>query len=211
MTAAHFEDARQEEDAAQLAVWLLVVSELLLFAGLFAIYVYTRATAPEAFAAGVHHMAKPLGTANTFVLLTSSLAAAVSVSALRANRRGQALTCIGVTLVLGLVFLVIKTVEYRGHLHEGMGPAMLAARATEGGMPRATALFMSLYWLMTGLHALHVVGGMSAFAWAGTRIVRRTVTPERAHPLELVTVYWHFVDLVWIFLWPAFYLTGTIG
>ena len=156
-------------------------------------------------------MAKPLGTANTLVLLTSSLAAAVSVSALRANRRGLALTCIGVTLVLGLVFLVIKTVEYRGHLHEGMGPAMLAARATGGGMPRATALFMSLYWLMTGLHALHVVGGMSAFAWAGTRIVRRTVTPERAHPLELVTVYWHFVDLVWIFLWPAFYLTGTIG
>lgn len=210
MTAAHFEDAKQEADAAELGVWLLVVSELLLFAGLFAIYVYTRAAYPDAFAAGIHHMSRALGTTNTFVLLTSSLSAALAGAAMKANRRGLALACIGFTLLCGLAFLGIKSIEYRGHLHEGMGPTMFAAAAEAGGMPRATALFFSLYWLMTGLHAAHVVGGMGGFLWAAHRVHRRTITAERPHPLELVTVYWHFVDLVWIFLWPAFYLTATI-
>jgi cytochrome c oxidase subunit 3 len=202
--ASHFEDARQEADAARLAVWILVVSELLLFAGLFALYAATRASDPAAFAVGVHHMAKGLGTANTFVLLTSSLTAALALGELRAGRSRRALGLVFVTLLFGAAFLVIKTIEYRGHLAEGLGPAMTA----RGDLPRATALFVTLYWLMTGLHALHVVGGMTAFAWAGQRMIRGTVSAERSHPLELVTVYWHFVDLIWIFLWPAFYLTG---
>lgn len=205
--ASHFEDARQEADAARLAVWILVVSELLLFAGLFALYAATRAADPPAFVAGVHHMAKGLGTANTFVLLTSSLTAALALAELRAARAGRAVGFIAVTLLFGAAFLVIKTVEYRGHLAEGLGPAMTA----RPDLPRATALFVTLYWLMTGLHALHVVGGMTAFAWVGRRVVKGTVGADRSHPLELVTVYWHFVDLIWIFLWPAFYLTGGGG
>jgi cytochrome c oxidase subunit III len=202
--AEHFQDARQEADAARLAVWLVVVSELLLFAGLFALYAATRQATPAAFREGVKHMAVGLGTANTFVLLTSSLSAALALASLHAGRRGLSLGLVGFTFVLGGVFLAVKSVEYSGHLAEGMGPAM-AARAD---LPRATALFVTLYWLMTGLHALHVVAGMGAFAWAALRIMRGTIGPTRAHPLELVTVYWHFVDLVWIFLWPAFYLTG---
>jgi cytochrome c oxidase subunit 3 len=202
--ADHFEDARQQADAARLAVWLLVVSELLLFAGLFALYAATRASAPAAFEEGVRHMAKGLGTANTFVLLTSSLTAALAHAALRDGRRGAALGLVGATMLCGALFLVIKTVEYRAHLAEGMGPAMAARE----GLPRATALFMTLYWLMTGLHALHVIGGMGAFTWVGLRIRKGRVNATYSHPLELVTVYWHFVDLVWIFLWPAFYLTG---
>lgn len=203
--AEHFQDARQEADAARLAVWLVVVSELLLFAGLFALYVATRAAAPAAFAEGVAHMSKSLGTTNTFVLLTSSLTAALGLASLHAGRRRVALALIGATLLLGAAFLTIKAIEYSHHLDEGLGPAMVA----RADLPRATALFVTLYWLMTGLHALHVCAGMGAFAWVGLRIVRGSVGEARAHPLELVTVYWHFVDLVWIFLWPAFYLTGA--
>lgn len=205
--ASHFEDARQEADAARLAVWILVVSELLLFAGLFAIYIATRAAAPAAFEEGVRHMAKGLGTANTAVLLTSSLSAALALAALRDGRARAALGFIAGTLALGGVFVVMKTIEYRGHLAEGLGPAMSA----RSDLPRATALFVTLYWLMTGLHALHVALGMTAFAWVARRIGRGEVSAARSHPLELVTVYWHFVDLMWIFLWPAFYLTGGGG
>jgi len=195
--ADHFASAEHESDAAHLAVWVLVASEMLLFAGLFALYAAMRVAHPVAFRDGVGHMALALGTTNTFLLLTSSLTAALAVFALKEGRRGLTLALTAATMLLGLVFLALKGAEYADHLHHGLGPDH--------------AVFFTLYYLMTGLHALHVIGGLGAFSWASVQVLRGRASAERPHPFELVTVYWHFVDLVWIFLWPAFYLTGGGG
>lgn len=192
-------------DAAELGVWLLVVSEVLLFAGLAALYVTTRLAEPEAFTAGIAHMNGPLGALNTALLLTSSVVVALATTALEADRRRVASGLVLLTLALGATFLAVKVIEYRGHLAEGLGPTLTAGGARAAGLPRAAALFVSLYWLTTALHGLHVLAGLAALAWAALRLRR---PGPGAGVLPLVAVYWHFVDVVWIFVWPAFYLGG---
>ena len=168
-----------------LAVWIVIASEALLFAGLFALYWSYRAEYPAQFATGIAKDVHWIGALNTGLLLTSSFAIAWSILMTRQGRRGAATISLAATLVLGAAFLFFKLYEWNLHVHEGVVPG--------------SSLFFTLYYLMTGLHALHVIAGMTLVTWV-------TLRRERGIALDLVALYWHFVDVVWVFLWPMFYL-----
>jgi len=175
----------------RIAVWVVIASEALLFAGLFALYASYRAEYPPMFLAGVRTDVAWMGGTNTFLLLTSSFCIALAIALVRAGRRG-ATPCIVAVLVLGCGFLALKVAEWSEHLRAGIVPA--------------GSIFFTLYYGMTGLHALHVVAGLALVTWISIRLRRGRVTRERHLSLELVALYWHFVDVVWVFLWPMFYL-----
>jgi cytochrome c oxidase subunit 3 len=198
----HFETLAVQAHAAKLGMWVFLASEVLLFGALFTLYAASRVEHPGAFHEGIRHTSRVLGTVNTLVLLTSSFSVAAAVHALRERRRGLAFVLLSVSLLLALAFLVFKGVEWSEHIREGIvpggGTAFFQAHPASG-LP----LFFTLYYVMTGLHALHVIVGSAVLAWCALRL--RTLEP---HVLEVSGLYWHLVDIVWIFLWPIFYLTG---
>lgn len=201
-----FESLAKQEHAARFGMWIFLGSELLLFAGLFAIYVAYRTQYPRAFAQGVHHNALELGTLNTVVLIVSSFTIAWAIHSLRRSRRRVALRMIALTIVLGSMFLVFKGVEYAAHFREGIYPGRYYAF---DGLPEyGGQLFFTLYYFMTGLHALHMLGGLAVMAWLWVRVRQKKTTATAHTELELGALYWHLVDSIWIFLWPLFYLTG---
>jgi cytochrome c oxidase subunit 3 len=201
-----FEDLEKQTHAARIGMWLFLASEVLLFAGLFALYVAYRATHSEAFVAAAHHNDVLVGTVNTCVLVTSSFTVAWGLHLHRAGRDRPASIFIAGTVLLGAVFLCVKAFEYRGHFEHGILPGAHYAFAELPGY--GARLFFTLYYFMTGLHALHVIGGMTALAILARRVARGRL--RRAHPvaLENAALYWHLVDAVWIFLWPLLYLGG---
>ncbi len=194
-----YDTIERQHRAARLAMWIFLGSELLLFAGLFALYAAYRFAYSEGFRAAAAHANLALGTINTFILLTSSLTVALS---LRAPRRRMVLL-LGLTIALGLAFDVLKAVEYAGHLADGLAPGHYF---TFTGLPAGANLYFTLYFTLTGLHALHVTGGVCVLAWLAFRARRGAFTPDNHLALELGALYWHLVDLVWIFLWPLLYL-----
>jgi cytochrome c oxidase subunit III len=207
----HFQDLERQAHAARLGMWVFLASEILLFAGLFALYASYRAHFPVAFGWAVEHNIRALGTLNTAVLICSSYAVASSVHAMRKGNGRLASLLLGFALLCGVGFLVIKGIEYTGHFREGLFPGGHGAFFDENP---ATGLkvFYTLYFLMTGLHGVHVLVGMGVLGWLLVKIRRGTLAPPFTHPLELGAVYWHLVDIVWIFLWPIFYLTpGASG
>ncbi len=201
-----FEDLEKQTHAARFGMWVFLGSELLLFAGLFGLYAAYRALYPAAFAEGVHHNSLAIGTTNTVVLIASSFTVAWSIHAVRRDRRRAALGMLAATMVLGALFLVFKGVEYAGHFEQGVYPGRYYAAAELPG--RGPQVFFTMYYFMTGLHALHMVGGLAVMAWLTRSVARRRTTAEHHTALELGALYWHLVDGIWIFLWPLFYLTG---
>jgi cytochrome c oxidase subunit 3 len=185
-------------------MWVFLGSELLLFAGLFGLYTAYRAQYPADFASGVHHNELAIGTTNTVVLIVSSFTVAWSIHALRRDRRGVAIGALLVTMALGLLFLILKGVEYAHHFRDGVLPGHHYAYAELPG--HGARLFFTLYYFMTGLHALHMVGGLAVILWLTSRVWRRRTTRYAHTELEMGALYWHLVDSIWIFLWPLFYL-----
>ena len=203
---AWFESADKQRHAAHLGMWLFLTSEVLLFAGLFGLYAAFRVVYPEEFAAAARHNHAIIGTVNTVVLITSSFAVAWAIHSVAAGRRTVATFCLGVTVVLGGVFLALKGLEYRDHVHEGLLPGVYYASTALPG--RGARLFFTLYWFMTALHGLHVVGGMLALTVVAILTWRGRMRAGYHTPLENVGLYWHLVDVIWIFLWPLLYLVG---
>lgn len=204
-----FSGVEQQREAAKLGMWIFLATEVLFFGGLFAGYAAYRFLYPEAFQEGSHHMDLTLGAANTAVLLTSSCTMALSLGALHAGRTGRALALLGASFLLGLIFLGIKAVEYRHHVLDHLFPG--SRFQFEGELAGPVELFFWLYFTMTGLHALHViigVGVIGAMAWL---VQRGRVNRERFLPLEVAGLYWHFVDIVWVYLFPLLYLAGVRG
>lgn len=203
--AAHFESPGTQEHAARLGMWVFLGSELLLFAGLFALYAAGRVGNPAAFREGIAHAAKTIGSVNTGVLLVSSTSVALAVAA---ARRGERRLCIGamlVTLLLGALFLTLKLTEYRHHFQEGIYPG--GAGSFFAAHPRpGLALFWTLYFVSTGLHAVHVCVGLLILGLTLLRFMKGKVAQARPYALENAALYWHLIDLIWIFLWPLFYL-----
>jgi len=197
-------NAYLEERRYRIAVWIVIASEALLFAGLFALYANYRTEYPHAFGEGVQEDIQWMGGANTFILLTSSFMIAYAIHLMRHGRAAIASWLLIGVIVCGGAFLVLKLAEWGQHAHEGIVPGIGYYTGTFHG--RGTVLFFTLYYLMTGLHALHVIAGMFLVTWVFLRVRARTITPERHMALELVALYWHFVDVVWVFLWPMFYL-----
>jgi cytochrome c oxidase subunit 3 len=177
---------------------------MLLFAGLFALYAAYRAMYRASFHDAASHMSLVLGSVNTFVLLLSSLTVALAVWAVRATRPRLAVFLIVATLVLAAAFLVIKGSEYASHFAEGIYPGQYYAFAA---LPQpGVRIFFTLYYFMTGLHALHVLAGMGILLWCLWHTARGHFTAAQHTGLELGAMYWHLVDLIWIFLWPLLYL-----
>jgi cytochrome c oxidase subunit 3 len=179
------------------AVWVVIASEALLFAGLFTLYAAYRNEHAAEFHVAARRNLAVIGGVNTMILLTSSFYMAVGVHAARRNRARSARRALAAVLVLGGAFLVLKALEWSIHLSDGITPG------AAGDLPtRGSVLFFALYYLMTGLHAAHVVAGLALVAWVRAVVRTRATTPA----VELVGLYWHFVDAVWVFLWPLFYL-----
>jgi cytochrome c oxidase subunit III len=204
--AHHFEDLDQQREAATLGMWLFLVTEVLFFGGLFAVYSVYRSWYPGAFAAASHEMVVWAGTLNTVVLITSSLTMALAVHAAQLGHRRTLLWFLSLTMLLGLVFLGVKAFEYYTEFAEHHLPG--AGFAFEPMYARQAQIFFSLYFLMTGLHALHMIIGLGIMAVMFWWSWRGTITKEYASPIEISGLYWHFVDIVWIFLFPLLYLIG---
>lgn len=203
--AEHFFSEEQREQAARLGMWVFLGSESLLFAGLFALYAGYRAEAPALFAVCVHHSERLLGSINTLILLVSSTCAALGVAALRRDTPKRCAAWLGVTILLGAGFLAIKIYEYAKHLHAGIAPGNATTFFSQYTGGRSTP-FWTLYYATTGLHAVHVTVGIGVLLFATTGALRGTLNATRAYPLENAVLYWHLVDLIWIFVWPLYYL-----
>jgi cytochrome c oxidase subunit 3 len=201
----HFDTLEQQFDASVLGMWAFLVTEVLFFGGLFMAYIVYRTWYPASFAAGSHHLDVTLGMTNTMVLIASSLTMALAVWAGQQGNRTRQLLFLGLTLVFGLVFLGIKGVEYAEKFHDHLVPG--ANFAWEGeGVAQQVQIFYSLYFAMTGLHALHMVVGAGIITTLMVMAARGRFTRQWSTPLEIGGLYWHFVDIVWIFLFPLLYL-----
>jgi cytochrome c oxidase subunit 3 len=206
--ADHFESLERQAHAARFGMWVFLATEVLLFGALFALFTTYQVRFPEAFHIGVEHNTKLLGSINTGVLLVSSTLVAGAVHAVRDGHKTRAIVLVCGTVFLGLVFLAIKLTEYGKHFEEGIYPGGVGSFFTEHGIHGAHGLpeFWTLYYAMTGLHAIHVTIGSSVLAVLAYGLHGGWVTSETAHRLEVGAIYWHLVDVIWIFLWPLFYL-----
>ena len=181
-------------ESARLGIWLFLATEVLLFGGLFTAYTVFRMQEPAMFHAGSLKLNRLLGAANTVVLICSSLTVALGLAAIREGKRRLLVTCLSLTLLLAALFLGIKSVEYAEHFSRREFPG--------------TDLFFSLYFMMTGLHAFHVLAGMTLFSGILWLAHSGKFTAEYHTPVEISGLYWHFVDIVWIYLFPLLYLIG---
>jgi cytochrome c oxidase subunit 3 len=206
--AHHFENLEQQREAGALGMWVFLVTEIMFFGGLFMAYMVYRLWYPEAFAAASHHLDVPLGGVNTAALICSSLTMAMAVHSAQVGNRRSTITYLALTLLLGLVFLAIKFVEYKHKFEEGLVPGPGFKFEPERHFSDAQ-IFFSLYFAMTGLHALHMVIGVGALSVLIAMAWRGKFSPEYHAPVELSGLYWHFVDIIWIFLFPLLYLVGT--
>ena len=203
----HFETLDQQHEASTLGMWIFLVTEVMFFGGLLMAYLVYRVWYPEAWAEGSLELDIVLGGVNTVVLIGSSLTMALAVRAAQTGAPRATVRWLLLTMGLGLTFLVIKVFEYEHKfaLNHVPGPNFVF----EGPHADQVQIFLSLYFSLTGLHALHMIVGfvlLSVIAWMAHR---RRFTPEWYTPVELSGLYWHFVDIVWIFLFPLLYLLGA--
>jgi cytochrome c oxidase subunit III len=180
--------------AARLGIWAFLATELLLFGGLFTAYAQFRISHAELFHLEHLKLNRLLGALNTVLLLTSSLSMALGIAAIRQGRQRLLQVCLSLTLALAGGFLFIKYLEWSEDFSHGLFPA--------------TNLFFGLYFMMTGLHGIHVLLGMAVMVWLLLRARRGAFSPDYNTPVEITGLYWHFVDLVWIYLFPLLYLVG---
>ena len=208
--AHHFDSLGQQREASTLGMWVFLATEVLFFGGLFAAYSIYRSWYPDAFAAASHTLDLTLGAVNTAALITSSLTMALAVHASQTGERRLGIVFLVATMALGALFLGIKGVEYAHKFAEHHVPGALF-QFEEPALAGHAQLFFSLYFVMTGLHALHMVIGLGILAWMLVWTWNGTIGREYASPMEISGLYWHFVDIVWIFLFPLLYLIGRHG
>ncbi len=196
-------DEHYDAEGAKIGMWLFIFTELLLFGGLFIIYSVYRFKNQDAFHLAGEELNVTIGTINTIILLVSSMTIAMSTSSLAKGQKGLTLFLTSITLVLAFAFLVNKYFEWGTKFGHGIYPGSQHMMDT---MSQGEILFFGLYFVMTGLHALHIIVGMVVIGFAIAGVVKGKVNPERASLLENSGLYWHLVDLIWIFLFPLFYL-----
>lgn len=202
--AHHFENLEKQQHAARLGMWLFLATEVLLFTALFAAYAVYRYLFTPDFQAASRGLATWIGLVNTLVLVTSSFTVAMGFDRARRGDGKGTRALFFVSVLLALVFLGFKYVEYSHHFHAGELPGRYyTATDLQGpGVP----MFFALYFLITGLHAIHVVVGMTVLAIIGLKAGRGAYGHEYNVPVELAALYWHLVDLIWIFVFPLIYL-----
>jgi len=201
-----FEDIEQQRSAAQLGMWIFLATEVLFFGGLFLAYTVYRSLYPQTFAAASHHTEVILGGINTGILLFSSTLMALAVRAAELRNRKQLVWLLLVTAFLGIVFMAIKSVEY----HKDFVEHLVPGSHFEWEEPHRlhAEIFFWLYFAMTGLHAIHVIVGIFVLLTLAALARLGKFTTGHHTPVEVAGLYWHFVDIVWIFLFPLMYLAG---
>jgi cytochrome c oxidase subunit III len=204
--AHQFEDIEQEREANVLGMWVFLATEIMLFGTLFVAYASYSWVHREVFAEASRHLDLTLGSINTVVLLTSSLTMALAVRATMTNKPRSQVLFLGLTMLLGLVFVAIKFSEYLEKFHEGLIPGLAFHPPDES--PQITALFFGFYFVMTGLHAVHMLIGVALLAFLAFFAWRGRFSSANYLPVEMGGLYWHFVDVVWIFIFPLMYLIG---
>ena len=194
----------RDDLGSRLGMWLFLMTEIVLFSGLFICYSYMRSRYPAEFHHAGTELNVKLGVINTLVLLTSSLTVVLSIVAIQRSEKKRAMGLLGATIALGFVFLVIKSFEWAAKFHHGLYPNSPHL----GTLPPGEQVFFGLYFTMTGLHGLHVLVGIGVLAvmlwWVATDRIRA----DRYIHLENSGLYWHLVDVIWIFLLPLFYLAA---
>ena len=224
----HFENMEQQREAGTIGMWVFLVTEIMFFGGMFLAYALYRSYFPAAFASASNHLDITLGAVNTGVLILSSFTMAMAVYFTQVGKQRPQIIALVLTLILGLAFLGIKAVEYRekytdrlipGHLFSGapFGPAVQGhdepmdphkLHLLPGATLKQVEMFYWIYFAMTGMHALHMIIGAGLLIFLIIWSMRGRFDPEYHGPVEVVGLYWHFVDIVWIFLFPLLYLLG---
>lgn len=204
--AHQFDDRAQQAEAVSIGMWAFLVQEILFFGGLFTGYAVYRSYYPEAFIEGSHHLDIFLGGFNTVVLIASSLTMALAVHAAQTSKRVQLVFFLLATLFLGFVFLGVKVIEYSDKFHHHLIPGFNFF--WEGPHARQVQIFYSFYFAMTGMHALHMIIGAIVITPIIFMAIRGRFSERYYAPVEIFGLYWHFVDIVWIFLFPLLYLIG---
>jgi len=211
---SHFDDREQQDASTKLGMWTFLATEVMFFGGLITAYVVYRAISPHEFALASRHLKLWLGCINTVVLLTSSLAMAMAVRSAQLHQRREVIRFLLLTMVLGLCFLGIKAVEYYQEYREFLIPG-LNFRLPEHDVPTSDPsdlgakrfeMFFVLYFFMTGLHALHLIIGIVLLGVMAYLVWRRWFSGGGEAQIEVAGLYWHFVDVVWVFLYPLLYL-----
>lgn len=208
--AHHFDTPAQQFDAAKLGMWAFLAQELLFFSGLFVAYGVYRSWYPEMFKLASHQLNKEMGAFNTVVLLFSSFTAAMAVRSAQLGKQKATGNFILVTIACALGFLVVKYFEYSHKFHSGLLPGRyFDPHHLEHGvttLPNEASSFFSIYFMTTGVHGVHVVVGIGVMIWIWIRNQRGEFSKEFFTPVDIVALYWHLVDLVWIYLFPLLYL-----
>ncbi len=203
----HFDDMAQQIEASTLGMWVFLVTEIMFFGGLFTAYLVYRYSYAEGFAEASHHLNVTWGAINTIVLIVSSLTMAMAVRSAQISAPPKTqVGWIGATMVLGMAFLGVKAIEYTDKFTHNLVPG--PNFHWEGKHPAAAEIFYSLYFCMTGLHAMHMIVGLGIMTVIGIMAWRRQFDGDYYTPVEVAGLYWHFVDIVWIFLFPLLYLIG---
>lgn len=206
----HFVSSEQQFDSAKLGMWVFLITEILLFSGMFVAYAVFRQWHPETFAAASATLNQMWGTVNTIVLLTSSLTVALSIHYIKQDKVKQCVYYLLGTLGLAGAFMVVKYFEYTAKFEHGVFPGggfdPHGAHYEHLAEMAAAPQFFSIYFVMTGIHGFHVIMGMLVFLWVGWRAWRGAFSDEYYTPVELTGLYWHLVDIIWIFLFPMLYL-----
>jgi cytochrome c oxidase subunit 3 len=221
----HFDTPEQQFDASKLGMWVFIATEILMFGGLFVAYGIFRAQEPQIFFKAHEHLDKVMGAVNTIVLLFSSLTAALAVRSSQLGKKNATTLYLVITILCACAFLVVKYFEYSHKFHDGFLPGRCFGHPNFGdsclvsgwgtvqpkavhGLPPRANMFFALYFMMTGLHGVHVVVGMSILGWVLYKNLKGTFSAEYFTPVDIGALYWHLVDLVWIYLFPLLYLVG---
>ena len=202
----HFADVHQQEESAKLGMWLFLLTEVLLFGGLFCFYAIYRSWNPDMFHNAHAYLDVWMGATNTVVLIVSSLTMALAIRSMQLGKRKLTIWFLTGTVLLACAFMVIKYFEYSHKIHLGQLPGKWYF--FEGIAGTNPHIFFSAYFLMTGLHGFHVLGGIGVISWLIIKTARGSFSPAYYTPIEMTGLYWHLVDLIWIFLFPLFYLIG---
>ncbi len=204
--AHHFDKADTQFDAARMGIWLFLVTEVLFFGGLFCAFFIYRGWYFDSFVEAHHHLDKQMGALNTLFLITSSLTMALAVRAAQMTKKDQATRMLIATFFLAGLFLVVKYFEYSHKIHDGLLPGKWFH--AEGFTTTHPGTFFAIYFVMTGIHGLHVLIGMGLILWILLRNMKGEFSSRYYAPVEGVGLYWHLVDLIWIYLFPLLYLVG---
>jgi cytochrome c oxidase subunit III len=203
----HFTTMPQQFEASKIGMWLFLATEILLFGGLFVGYGIMQSRHPEAFIAGHTHLQRELGATNTVVLLVSSFTMVLAVWAASTNRQKLMKIGLALTILCAFMFFGVKYVEYSHKIHDGLLPGKFFSYQGADAIANPDMfIFFSFYFVMTGIHGLHVLIGIIVLSWVLLRAMKNDYSSSYYTPVDLAGLYWHLVDLIWIYLFPLLYL-----